>query len=107
MDDQNNQYHTTPWQNNQSNNGGFEVSCTCWPRMTMSGSWWNQKKDLDPVSLQKRYDDNRERRQKKMLDASNADSEQNASAAKSATNGENAEVASDDGSIVIVKVSHE
>ena len=73
----------------------------------MSGSWWNQKKDIDPVSLQKRYDDNRERRQKKMLDASNADNEENASAANNATNGEDAEVACDDSSIVIVKVSHE
>ena len=74
--------------------------------MTMRGSWWHQRKDIDPVSLQKRYDENRERRQKE-INASNADNEENASAAKNATNGENAEVASDDSSIVIVEVSHE
>ena len=70
--------------------------------MTMSGSWWHQGKEIDPVSLQKRYDANRERRQKQR-DASNAGNEENASADNNATNGGNAEVASDDGSLVIVK----
>ena len=55
---------TTPWQSNQSENITVEGTCSCWPpcKPGFSVSIWRTFKIIDPVSLNRRFDENRRRR---------------------------------------------
>ena len=70
-------HHTTPWQSSQAHTGGCETQCQCWPPKIIT-NWWNNRKDIDPVTRDNRYAGNRERRQNQQAAA--AAIEQGASA---------------------------
>ena len=97
-------HHTTPWQSSQAHTGGCETQCQCWPPKIIT-NWWNNRKDIDPVTRDNRYVGNRERRQNQRAAAADIEQGANASTDSAVAVEESGAAATNDESVVTAEES--
>ena len=96
----NQRHYTTPWQTIETHAGGSETTCTCYPWPKITRSLWEHKKKIDPVSLENRYGNNRQRRENQRAAAADIEQGANASTDSAVAVEESGAAATNDESVV-------